>query len=207
MTDNLFRKQERKFLAARLDDWDSLKGAGKQVDIVDGDLYSPRDQLVDELVEALLKQFPERNIETNPNSDLAWQQKERDRLHTVSVDWRHDVADDRALQRVRRFMYNASARRTSPLDNQTPLRPKVVSVLTLFKQRYAREIKARRDLLACGKEGPALLRAYNIAVQQELADLRATSPDEYAELEGAAEALREEGKRPFEEQTAEVQQA
>lgn len=104
-------------------------------------------------------------------------------------------------------MYNASARRASPLDNQSTGRPKVVSVLTLFKQRYAREIKARRDLLAGEKEGAELLRVYNMAVQQELADLKAKSPDEYAELESAAGALREEGKRPFEEQTAEVQQA
>lgn len=97
MTDDLFRKQERRLLAARLDDWDKLKGAGKKVDIVDGDLYSPRDQLVDELVESLLKQFPERNIETNPNSHLAWRQKERDKLHTVSVDLSCQRANDKAI--------------------------------------------------------------------------------------------------------------
>lgn len=65
-------------------------------------------------------------------------------------------------------------------------------MLTLFKQQYTTRIKLRRDAICTEKDGTDLFREYNNAVQYELQELRSGSPEEYAELERAAEALRGE---------------
>jgi hypothetical protein len=78
----LFRPAERKLILCRQDEWDSLKGRGKERN-EDGDLVNPRDELVDELVQELLVQFPERDISQTPRTHLTFTAGERDMLHSV----------------------------------------------------------------------------------------------------------------------------
>lgn len=82
MLASFFRKEEKTLILAKLEEWVSLKGSGKATN-KDGDVYSPRDRLVDGLVESLLRTFPERDLTAQPRSELVWPTKERDKLHSV----------------------------------------------------------------------------------------------------------------------------
>jgi hypothetical protein len=79
-----FRTEEREFLLGYIDAWRSLKGVGKEID-EDGNIVSSKDQLIDDMVAALLSKFPERDVVAGEAGPLAWDQADRDRLHSVSL--------------------------------------------------------------------------------------------------------------------------
>lgn len=79
----LFRPAERTLILCRQDEWESLKGRGKERN-EEGDLVNPRDELVDELVQELLERFPERDISQTPRTAVTFTADERDMLHSVS---------------------------------------------------------------------------------------------------------------------------
>lgn len=109
---------------------------------------------------------------------------------------------------MRQILYKgANKRQVEPEPVES--KGKGVSVLTLFKQRYTKRIKDRREILAGTDNGQAgdLLKHYNRAVQLEFADLQENHPEEYAALKDAANAMREAAKRPFHEQSPDVQEA
>jgi hypothetical protein len=60
-----------------------LKGRSKERD-KQGDLFSPRDRLVDNIIKELFECFPEQGIGCQPGNPLVFQPIDRDRLHTVS---------------------------------------------------------------------------------------------------------------------------
>jgi hypothetical protein len=67
---------------SRLDDWEQLRGVGKERD-ADGELYSSKDHLVDEVIQDLFAKFPERDSAKQLWSKIAFTREERDSLHTV----------------------------------------------------------------------------------------------------------------------------
>jgi hypothetical protein len=79
-----FRDPERELILSYLEEWDSLKGRSKERD-EQGDLFSPRDHLVDHIIHELFEQFPERDISREPESPVAFTQEDRDKLHTVRL--------------------------------------------------------------------------------------------------------------------------
>jgi hypothetical protein len=84
MSPAYFRPAERELILGKLAEWEALKGVGKERDD-DGDLFSPKDRLVDKIVEEFFQAFPDRDFTKRPGSPVAMTQEERDKLHTVSV--------------------------------------------------------------------------------------------------------------------------
>jgi hypothetical protein len=82
MIPSYFRPQERALILSRLEDWEQLQGLGKERD-EHGELYSSKDRLVDEVIQELFEQFPERDSARRPGSAIAFTREERDALHTV----------------------------------------------------------------------------------------------------------------------------
>jgi hypothetical protein len=82
MLRSLFRDAERELMLSYLEEWDGLKGRSKERD-EQGDLFSPRDRLVDNIIKELFERFPERDIGHQPDNPLAFQPIDRDKLHTV----------------------------------------------------------------------------------------------------------------------------
>jgi hypothetical protein len=82
MIPSYFRPQERALILSRLEDWEQLQGLGKERD-EHGELYSSKDRLVDEVIQELFEQFPERDSARRPESRIAFTREERDALHTV----------------------------------------------------------------------------------------------------------------------------
>lgn len=84
MLHSIFRKNEHKFILSHLPQWVSFAGLGKKHD-KDGDLYSERDNLVDSIISEFFSKFPERDITRDPSNSLAFNQKNRDKMHSVSM--------------------------------------------------------------------------------------------------------------------------
>lgn len=84
MVASVFRKQERAQILSHLEEWQALKGRGKERD-EDGDLFSPRDRLIDDIVYEFFQMFPERDFFKDPTHELVFKQQDRDRLHSVGV--------------------------------------------------------------------------------------------------------------------------
>jgi hypothetical protein len=82
MSPAYFRPAEKELILGKLAEWEALKGAGKERD-EEGDLFSPKDRLVDAIVEEFFQAFPDRDSRKRPTSPLAMTQEERDKLHTV----------------------------------------------------------------------------------------------------------------------------
>jgi hypothetical protein len=82
MIPSYFRPLERALILSRLEDWEQLQGLGKERD-EHGELYSSKDRLVDEVIQELFEQFPERDSARRPESNIAFTREERDALHTV----------------------------------------------------------------------------------------------------------------------------
>jgi hypothetical protein len=82
---------------------------------------------------------------------------------------------------------------------------KHVSVLSLFKQRYANRILDTRNRLEPSTEPAKQMRAYNRAVQIELDRLREEEYETYEELQNTVNQLRSTADIPFERQAPEVQ--
>lgn len=97
MLQSFFRAEERALILKNLEDWQGLAGCGTQRDD-DGDLYSAKDDLIDNIVQELFETFPERDITQHPGSSIAMSQSDRDKLHTV---WPLDYeANSRAIPEV-----------------------------------------------------------------------------------------------------------
>jgi hypothetical protein len=71
-------------MMSRLDNWEQLRGVGKECD-VDGELYSSKDRLVDEVIQDIFAKFPERDSAKQSWSKVAFTHEERDSLHTVRL--------------------------------------------------------------------------------------------------------------------------
>jgi hypothetical protein len=84
MSPAYFRPAERELILGKLAEWEALKGAGKERD-EEGDLFSPKDRLVDAIVEEFFHVFPDRDFTKRPASPVAMTQEERDKLHTVRL--------------------------------------------------------------------------------------------------------------------------
>jgi hypothetical protein len=83
MSPAYFRPAERELILGRLAEWEALKGVGKERD-EEGDLFSPKDRLVDAIVEEFFQVFPDRDSTKWPGGQVAMTQEERDKLHMVS---------------------------------------------------------------------------------------------------------------------------
>jgi hypothetical protein len=84
MSPAYFRPAERELILGKLPEWEALKGAGKEHD-EEGDLFSPKDRLVDAIVDEFFRVFPDRDFTKQPGSQVALTQEERDKLHTVRL--------------------------------------------------------------------------------------------------------------------------
>ncbi|KAF8594273.1 hypothetical protein BDV93DRAFT_515910, partial [Ceratobasidium sp. AG-I] len=119
MLQSIFRDQEKDLLLSFRDQWEGLKGSGKQRDEF-GDLVNAKDDLIDLIVQDFFEAFPERDITRSPNNILAFSQNDRDKLHT----------------RIRQLFYNETRRDNKQdkanLKIKNPL--KRVSLEILFKQ-------------------------------------------------------------------------
>jgi hypothetical protein len=79
-----FHDPEHELILSYLEEWDSLKGRSKERD-EQGDLFSPRDRLVDHIIHELFERFPKRDISQEPESPVTCMQEDRDKLHTVRL--------------------------------------------------------------------------------------------------------------------------
>jgi hypothetical protein len=82
MSLSYFRPAERELILGKLAEWEALKGVGKEHDD-NGDLFSPKDRLMDAIVEEFFHVFPNWDFTKQPASPLAMTQEEWDKLHTV----------------------------------------------------------------------------------------------------------------------------
>jgi hypothetical protein len=96
MIPSYFRPQERALILSRLEDWEQLQGLGKEQD-EHGELYSSKDRLVDEVIQQLFENFPERDSARQPGSGIAFMREEQDALHTVRKNCVFDPAHVTAL--------------------------------------------------------------------------------------------------------------
>jgi hypothetical protein len=106
---------------------------------------------------------------------------------------------------VKQLLYNLSSRGPSREAARSSTLGKHVSILTLFKQRYARRILATRNALEPSKEPAKQIRAYNQAVQIELQRLHEEELGAYEELQNTVSQMRSTSDIPFERQAPEVQ--
>jgi hypothetical protein len=83
MSPAYFRPAERALILAKVTEWEALKGVGKEQD-EEGNLFSPKDRLVDRIVEENFQAFPDCDITKRPGSPVALTQEEWDKIHTVS---------------------------------------------------------------------------------------------------------------------------
>jgi hypothetical protein len=83
MITSIFRAEERELVMSCLDEWEQLRGIGKERDM-NGEIYSSKDRLVDEVIQGIFAKFLERDSVKQPWSKLAFTREERDSLHTVS---------------------------------------------------------------------------------------------------------------------------
>lgn len=80
-------------------------------------------------------------------------------------------------------------------------------MLTLFKQRYAQEIVARRNELRISTSHKDSLSAYNEAVREIFERLKKERPDELETLEDTVAQLKSSLRQDFQDQPQEVQRA
>lgn len=100
---------------------------------------------------------------------------------------------------MKQFFYNHSRGKVETQGKSVKNPHKHLSVMSLFKQRYAKKIIARRDEMESSKDPAAVMRAYNKAVKLELTALEEESPDEFKELQDAVEELKASAEGDFEE--------
>ncbi|KAG8776170.1 hypothetical protein FRC12_001057 [Ceratobasidium sp. 428] len=189
MPASVFTAEERQFIASYLPGWQQLAGSGKQRN-AQGELHSPKDDFIDEVVGQFFDQFPERDLEHNPDDIRAFTAAQRGTLHS----------------RVRRIFYDEAAKAPATTDSIRLTRVnKRTDCVMLFKQRYRDDILLRRNAISQSTEPSEQLRAYNQAVQEELAAKQKDFPDLLTELAAEAELARAAAKKPFAQQTSAMQ--
>jgi hypothetical protein len=58
MITSIFCPEEQALVLLQLDDWEELRGVGKEHN-ANGEIYSSKDQLVDEVIQDIFAKFPE----------------------------------------------------------------------------------------------------------------------------------------------------
>ncbi|KAG8709382.1 hypothetical protein FRC08_018374 [Ceratobasidium sp. 394] len=210
MPPSIFSVEERKFIASRAERWNRLGGTGRLRDD-EGELYSPKDQFIDCLVQDFFNKFPEHDMKEGKSSPQAFTLNERDTLHSVSTSSHIRVVKPWMTlmhgQRMKRILYSAAAAEkcgTKLKNFQLPFH-RTLDTKTLFKQKYRDVIMSRHDKIATSADPVELLRAYNVAVEQEFKLLEEAKPEDMKSLRELAANLREQATRPFHEQSEEVQ--
>lgn len=101
------------------------------------------------------------------------------------------------MQRIRQFMYNNTKQDTEKEAKSASNPYKGLSALTLFKQKYSKQIVDRRDELMA-EEGPeSSLRAYNQATRKLYAAFKVDAPGEHQELLDEVEQLKRASGAPY----------
>lgn len=127
-----FRPVERALFLGYLEEWQGLKGTGKQRN-EEGDLVSPKDELIDTIVQHFFESFPERDASQHPAvtgpDNLTLTPEARDKLHNVCL-----------LSSNFSMLNNSiSDRSVSGRSSTTP-----VQQLTLKTERFQSEIRSKR---------------------------------------------------------------
>ncbi|KAF8594268.1 hypothetical protein BDV93DRAFT_515921 [Ceratobasidium sp. AG-I] len=183
-----FKDAERELLLSKVSEWNDLKGTGRQRN-EDGDLVNLKDDFIDDLVGEFFARFPGRDIFHSPDSPDAIMQTERDRLPT----------------RMRQFLYNNARHDTEKESKATSNPYKSLSVLTLFKQRYSKDILQRRDKIIAEGNVEGALRAYNTAAVELLARLEKDVPAKHKQLQQEVEQLRQASHASYQSHSEDVQ--
>jgi hypothetical protein len=186
--------------------WKGLKGVGKERD-EDGNMISAKDELIDEMVAALLGHFPERDSTGGHVGPLVWGQTDWDCLHSIGPTRISMPLLTLSFKRVRQLLYNAVNRGVEKEATDAPSNIRFISTRTLFKQQYSAQILKRRDELRESTSQRDSLIAYNQAVKELLEDLRVQHPEEYEALEQTVEDMKVAQHQGFENQSEEIQQA
>ncbi|KAF8599480.1 hypothetical protein BDV93DRAFT_560280 [Ceratobasidium sp. AG-I] len=192
MLESVFRDNEKALIMRFRDQWEGLKGSSKQRDEF-GNLMNAKDDLIDTIVQDFFETFPERDVTRSPGHKLAFNQSDRDKLHT----------------RIRQLFYNKTHRDNKQdktnLKVKNPM--KKVSLEILFKQRYNERIISRRDSFKESTDPTKRLRAYNLAVKLELEDFQINDPNEHEHLQEVVDSMRLSNKQDFDGQTEDLQEA
>ncbi|CAE6506669.1 unnamed protein product, partial [Rhizoctonia solani] len=191
MLTQFFDDGERALIASYLQAWRDLKGIRKETN-EDGDLISPKGELVSQIVAELLDTFPERDLEKFPMGHRVWKQKDRDLLH----------------ERVRQLFYNLDRRSGTKGSGGLAAKPsRYVSMITLFKKQYAEAIIKRRTQIIETNPKMDPMKAYNTAVNEVLDDTKARTPEAIENLEDLAAQMKSHLRNSPDEQPEEVRQA
>jgi hypothetical protein len=106
-------------------------------------------------------------------------------------------------QRIKQLLYNGASRKRSEPKLRNPIN-RFVTIHTLFKQRYADRIIARRDALLTLDPVMKTFNAYNEAVKLEFQALKDGSPEEYEQLEQTVHDMQDSASKEFCDQTPDV---
>ncbi|KAG8794496.1 hypothetical protein FRC12_024102 [Ceratobasidium sp. 428] len=85
MPASIFMAEERQFITSYLPGWQQLAGLGKQRN-AQGELHSPKDDFIDEVVGEFFDQFPERDLEHNQYNIPAKQKDFLDLLAELAAE-------------------------------------------------------------------------------------------------------------------------
>jgi hypothetical protein len=102
------------------------------------------------------------------------------------------------------LLYNGSSRKKAEPKLRHPIN-RFITIHTLFKQRYADRIVARRDVLLTLDPELKKFNAYNEAVKIEFQALKDDSPEEYEQLEQTVLLMRDSASKEFCDQAPDVQ--
>ncbi|KAF8594315.1 hypothetical protein BDV93DRAFT_515887 [Ceratobasidium sp. AG-I] len=86
MLKSYFWDEEKEMLLHNVEDWQGLAGSGMQRD-ADGNLYSAKDNFIDNLVLQLFEMFPEHDLAQGPSSVVVMSQADRDKLHSCPAKY------------------------------------------------------------------------------------------------------------------------
>ncbi|KAG8712166.1 hypothetical protein FRC08_014959, partial [Ceratobasidium sp. 394] len=194
-----------------LDQWLSLEGVGKQRDEL-GDLFNPKDKLVDTVIQQFFQSFPLRDISSPSAGPDAFSQSIRDTLSSVSSQgtsmlWRCSELTTGA-QRIKKLFYNEAAKVS---NHEKPEKQshfnRYINLTVLIKQRCRERILARRRKITSSTDPREQLRAYNQAVQDIHDKLQENEPETIQAYQALVDEICKSATRPFEELSADVQDA
>lgn len=104
-------------------------------------------------------------------------------------------------------MYNTIARGQGRNEGAGLALFKGVSVMSLFKQRYADRILSRRNRAEPSKDPSKQMRAYNTAVREEFEILQREDNAAYQALKDSVQQMKAASSLPFHQQEEHVQKA
>jgi hypothetical protein len=80
MITSIFHAEERVLVMLHLDEWEQLRGIGKERD-ADGKLYSSKDQLVDKVIQDILQSSWNETLQNSPG--VNWHSHMRRETHCI----------------------------------------------------------------------------------------------------------------------------